>query len=592
MPEHNYRRRQLIQALASAGLLSSLYPLLPAMAREQSLLLPQRKEGNSDIFELSVVRSTLQIDNQLTSQAVTVNGLLPAPLLKMKEGREAVIRVHNQLDVDTSIHWHGLLLPYQMDGVPGVSFAGIKPQTTFEYRFPIIQNGTYWYHSHSGMQEQLGHYGPIVIEPAEGEVIAADRDYAIVLSDWSFEHPETIMRNLKVSEGYYNYQQRTVEDFFDDVETMGWQAAWQKSTMWGQMRMSSRDILDVTGSEYTYLINGKASSGNWTGLFKPGEKVRLRIINASAMTLFDFQIPGLAMTVISADGQPVQPVKTDEFRIGVAETYDVIVEPTAEAYTLFAQAQDRSGYVRGTLAVQHGLSAPVPAMYPTVERGMDSMGAGHMMHDVTSMEPEPKIHDMSTMSKESNGHQHHHGHEAMQQTTTRTVTHGDDNHGPGAAMVVDEPVPRLDDPGVGLEHVKHRVLTYSQLKSHHVWPDKRAPERDLELHLTGNMQRYMWSFDGKKFSEVDGPIRFYKDERLRLILVNDTMMDHPIHLHGMWMELENGHGELRPRKHTVIVKPGERLSALITADAFGDWAFHCHLMYHMDAGMFRVVSVA
>lgn len=579
MSHHNNRRRQLLQAFASAGLLSSVYPFLPAMAREQATLLHQQREGNSDIFDLTVAQTSLHIDHQLTHQAVTVNGVLPAPLLKLQEGREAVLRVHNQLDVDTSIHWHGLLLPYQMDGVPGVSFAGIKPGTTFEYRFPVVQNGTYWYHSHSGMQEQLGHYGPLVIEPEQGEAIAADRDYAIVLSDWSFENPHTIMRNLKVAEGYYNYQQRTVDDFFNDVETMGWQAAWQKSAMWGQMRMSSRDILDVTGSEYTYLINGKASSGNWTGLFKSGEKVRLRIINASAMTIFDVRIPGLEMTVISADGQPVQSVKTDEFRIGVAETYDVIVEPSAEAYTLFAQAQDRSGFVRATLTTQHGLSAPIPAMYPTVERGMDAMGAGHAMHG------------SSSMSETMQGHEYHHGHETTQPEAAST-THGDDKHGPGAAMVVDKPMSRLDDPGVGLEHVKHRVLTYAQLKSPQGWPDKRPPARELELHLTGNMQRYMWSFDGKKFSEVDGPIRFYKDERLRLILVNDTMMDHPIHLHGMWMELENGHGDLRPRKHTIIVKPGERLSALITADAFGDWAFHCHLMYHMEAGMFRVVSVA
>lgn len=576
MSHHTNRRRQLLQAFASAGLLSTLYPFLPAMAREQSLLLPQRSEGNSDIFDLTVARTPMHIDNQFTAQAVTVNGVLPAPLIKLKEGREAILRVHNQLDADTSIHWHGLLLPYQMDGVPGVSFAGIKPGETFQYQFPVIQNGTYWYHSHSGMQEQLGHYGPLVIEPEQGETIAVDRDYALVLSDWSFDSPHTIMRNLKVAEGYYNYQQRTVDDFFNDVENMGWQAAWQKSAMWGQMRMSSRDILDVTGSEYTYLINGKASSGNWTGLFKAGEKVRLRIINASAMTIFDVRIPGLEMTVISADGQPVQAVKTDEFRIGVAETYDVIVEPTAEACTVFAQAQDRSGYVRATLATQYGLSAPIPAMYPTVERGMDAMGAG--MHGGGAM---PEMSD----------HEHHHGHGAMQEDKVSTA-HGNDKHGPGAAMVVDMPTARLDDPGVGLEHVTHRVLTYAQLKSPAGWPDKRPPAREIELHLTGNMQRYMWSFDGKKFSEVDGPIRFYKDERLRLILVNDTMMDHPIHLHGMWMELENGHGDLRPRKHTIIVKPGERLSALITADAFGDWAFHCHLMYHMEAGMFRVVSVA
>lgn len=564
----NLHRRQLLQALTSAGLLSAVYPFLPAMARDaQHTLFPVQHDGNKDIYDLIVDRTALKIDDQLTSQAITVNGVLPAPLLKLKEGRDAVLRVKNNLDVDTSIHWHGILLPYQMDGVPGISFAGIKPGETFQYEFPVIQNGTYWYHSHSGMQEQLGHYGPLVIEPEQGESIHSERDYAIVLSDWSFESPATIMRNLKVAEGYYNYQQRTVEDFFNDVESMGWQAAWEKSAMWGQMRMSPRDILDVTGSEYTYLINGKASAGNWTGLFKPGERVRLRIINASAMTLFDVKIPGLEMTVVSADGQPVQPVTTDEFRIGVAETYDVIVEPKAEAYTFFAQAQDRSGYVRATLATQYGMSAPIPQLYPTVERGMDAMGGDHAMHQA-----KPKQAPMQ-------GHEHHHDHQMMHEDNSQ-------------AMMASQPMSRLNEPGVGFEHVEHRVLTYAQLKSHHGWPDKRPPSRDLELHLTGNMERYIWSFDGKKFSEVDGPIRFYQDERLRLILVNNTMMDHPIHLHGMWMELENGQGDLRPRKHTIIVKPGERLSALITADAFGDWAFHCHLMYHMKAGMFRVVSVA
>ncbi|WP_297811040.1 copper resistance system multicopper oxidase [uncultured Methylophaga sp.] len=580
--QHKQQRRHLLQALASAGLLSTVYPLMPALAKEaRPRLVPGQAVGNSDIFDFTIATSRLEIDQQLTSQAITINGTLPAPLLKLKEGREAVLRVHNSLDVDTSIHWHGLLLPYQMDGVPGISFAGIKPGQTFEYRFPVVQNGTYWYHSHSGMQEQLGHYGPLVIEPEAGDRISADQDHVILLSDWTFDDPAQVMRNLKVAEGYYNYDQRTVVDFFNDVETLGWQAAWQKSAMWGQMRMSPRDILDVTGSEYTYLINGKASSANWTGLYKPGDKVRLRFINASAMTFFDVKIPGLAMTVVAADGQPVQPVKTDEFRIGVAETYDVIVEPTAQAYTVFAQSQDRSGFVSATLASRFGLTAPVPPMYPRVERGMEAMGAGHAMHDM--MSSDGSHNDMM--------HKGHHHNEAMTEKGG-TLSHGPDNHGPGAAMVVDKPSFRLDEPGVGFEHVSHRVLTYSQLKSHAGWPDKRAPAREIELHLTGNMERYMWSFDGEKFSEVDGPIRFYKDERLRLILVNDTMMDHPIHLHGMWMELENGHGDLRPRKHTIIVKPGERVSALITADAFGDWAFHCHLMYHMKAGMFRVVSVA
>lgn len=576
-------RRALLKALTSAGLLAAAYPFIPASATGNTFARRTETES-ADIFNLTIGKQPLIVDGQSTDQAITINGGIPAPLIRLREGRNVIVNVSNQLQQDTSIHWHGILLPYQMDGVPGISFAGIKPKETFQYTFPVEQSGTYWYHSHSGMQEQLGLYGPLIIDPIEPEPHQYQQDYTVVLSDWSFSSPHEIFRNLKVSEGYYNDNQRTVRDFFDDVENMGWQAAWQKSAMWGQMRMTPRDILDVTGAEYTYLMNGKASNGNWTGLFQTGQTVRLRFINASAMTFFDVKIPGLEMTVINADGMPVQPVKTDEFRLGVAETYDVLVTPTHEAYTLFAQSQDRSGFISGTLATRAGLKAAIPKMYPTTERGMDSMAMGHDMTTMTDMKP---------MADDMMHHDHHMMDMSEQKNSPPPATqHSDDKHGVGAAMVSSYPKSRLDDPGIGFETVTHKILTYSQLKSPHGWPDKRPPQRSLELHLTGNMERYMWSFDGKKFSEVDGPIRFYKDERLRLILVNDTMMDHPIHLHGMWMELENGHGDNRPRKHTIIVKPGEKLSTLITADAFGDWAFHCHLMYHMKAGMFRVVSVA
>ncbi len=571
-------RRKLLQGVGAMGLLAGFDSLLPAYASgklDNSNVFHTVRDG-ADIYDLTIARTPLTIGSQLSNQPITINGTLPAPLIRLKQGREAVMRVTNTLPEATSIHWHGLILPYQMDGVPGVSFPGIMPGETFEYRFPVEQHGTYWYHSHSGFQEQLGHYGPIIIDPAEPEPVDYDRDYVVVLSDWTFDSPASVFRNLKVAEGYYNYNQRTVGDFFHDVETMGWDGAWRKAGMWGRMRMSPRDILDVTGSEYTYLLNGSTSADNWTGLFRPGEKVRLRFINASAMTFFDVRIPGLPMTVISADGQPVQPVDTDEFRIGVAETYDVIVEPTDIAHTVFAQSQDRSGFVRGTLASRKGLEAPVPDMYPRMERGMAAMGMGGMAMK----------HGQHGMGESMDD-----GALAPVPTAGRPVSHGPENHGPGAAMVASNPQSRLDDPGPGFETADHRVLTYSQLKSVDGWPDKRNAEREIELHLTGNMERYMWSFDGKKFSEVDGPVRFYHGERLRLILVNDSMMDHPIHLHGMWMELETGAGEYRPRKHTISVKPGERVSALITADAPGDWAFHCHLLYHMDAGMFRVVSV-
>ncbi len=582
-------RRKLLQGVGAMGLLAGFDSLLPAYASgklDNSNVFHTVRDG-ADIYDLTIARTPLTIGSQLSNQPITINGTLPAPLIRLKQGREAVMRVTNTLPEATSIHWHGLILPYQMDGVPGVSFPGIMPGETFEYRFPVEQHGTYWYHSHSGFQEQLGHYGPIIIDPAEPEPVDYDRDYVVVLSDWTFDSPASVFRNLKVAEGYYNYNQRTVGDFFHDVETMGWDGAWRKAGMWGRMRMSPRDILDVTGSEYTYLLNGSTSADNWTGLFRPGEKVRLRFIN-----------------VISADGQPVQPVDTDEFRIGVAETYDVIVEPTDIAHTVFAQSQDRSGFVRGTLASRKGLEAPVPDMYPRMERGMAAMGMGGMAmgrNGGSAMNGDMPMNH-GEMPKGAGGMAMKHGQHGMGEsmddgalapvpTAGRPVSHGPENHGPGAAMVASNPQSRLDDPGPGFETADHRVLTYSQLKSVDGWPDKRNAEREIELHLTGNMERYMWSFDGKKFSEVDGPVRFYHGERLRLILVNDSMMDHPIHLHGMWMELETGAGEYRPRKHTISVKPGERVSALITADAPGDWAFHCHLLYHMDAGMFRVVSV-
>ena len=578
-------RRDFLRQTTALGLLAGLESLAPAWAWQKSgnTAADRQVAGDSDIFELAIRRQPLRIDGR-EARPITLNGSIPGPLIRLREGREAVLRVTNQLEEDTSIHWHGILLPAGMDGVPGVSFPGIAPGETFEYRYPVRQSGTYWYHSHSGLQEQLGHYGPLIIEPLDPEPFDYGRDYVVLLSDWTFDDPHHVLANLKKSEGYYNYHKRTVDDFFRDVEETGWGAAWRKSAMWGEMRMSSRDILDVSGHGYTYLINGLPSTSNWTGLFRPGEKIRLRFINGSAMSFFDVRIPGLKMTVVMADGQPVEPVPVDEFRIGVAETYDVIVEPPDErAYTLFAEAIDRTGYVRATLAPRPGMSAPVPEpRQAPVERSMAAMGMGQMM-DAAHAGMHTGMHST-----------------AMQQTAGdndwvlagREITHGPNDHGPGAAMVAHNPQNRMDDPGVGLEQAPdHRILVYNDLRSLGLWPDQRDPEREIELHLTGNMERYMWSFDGNKFSEVAGPVRFNYGERLRLILVNDTMMDHPIHLHGMWMELENQHGRHRPRKHTLVLKPGEMLSARITADAPGDWAFHCHLLYHMEAGMFRVVSV-
>nr|WP_172420636.1 copper resistance system multicopper oxidase [Halomonas hydrothermalis] len=552
---------------------------------------------------LAIRRESLPIDGQ-EAKPITINGTSPGPLIRLKEGQDAVLRVTNLLDESTSIHWHGLILPPEMDGVPGVSFAGIAPGETFTYRFPVRQNGTYWYHSHSGLQEQLGHAGPLIIDAAEREPIRYDREHVLLLTDWTFEEPMSVFRNLKTMEGYYNFQERTIADFFADVRQNGFAQTAEMRSMWAKMRMSSRDIADVTGSTYTYLLNGHSPEENWNALFKPGERVRLRVINGSAMSYFDVRIPGLKMTVVAADGQPVQPVPVDEFRIGVAETYDVVVAPEDDqAYTIFAESMDRSGYARATLAPREGMQAEIPTRRQIADRGMEAMGA-HGMGGMGGMDHS----GMSNMQGMDNANMEEMDHSSMSNMggMDHSSMEGMDHSGMGgmaseqrktrengmlAAGEV-QPGSRYGQAGIGIDPNERRVLVYRDLKSFTPWPDRREPGRELELHLTGNMERYIWSFDGKKFSEVTGPIHFEKDERLRLILINDTMMEHPIHLHGMWMELENGQGELIPRKHTLNVKPGERVSALITADAEGSWAFHCHLLYHMDAGMFRVVQVS
>ncbi|GGW81888.1 copper resistance system multicopper oxidase [Alteromonas halophila] len=596
------RRRFVLGAMtaSAAAALTKVSPLWAAPAgrhfKDQVL--------TDDIKNLTISEANLAIGSQ-TGLPITINGQMPGPLIRLKEGQRAQLNVTNRLEQDTSIHWHGIILPAGMDGVPGVSFAGIKPGQTFNYAFDVEQNGTYWYHSHSGLQEQRGHLGPLIVEPADGD-IGADREHTIILNDWTFSDPHDVMRKLKVAEGYYNYQKRTIFDTLDDVEKKGLAKTWKERAMWGAMRMSPRDIADVTGSTYTYLMNGRTPEDNWQALFNVGEKVRLRIINGSAMTYFDFRIPGLEMTVVAADGQPVKPVNVDEFRIAVAETYDVIVQPKErKAYTFFAESFDRSGYARGTLTPSIGMTAAIPPQRTITERGMAAMGMDMSGMDGMNMQKSGGMKKGKASSememKKMAQHGEHTMHSNMMQGDMKSkrvlpiekidIVHDDDGHGPGAAMIAQNPQPRLDEPGIGLEDSPHRVLVYADLVGEHSWPDEREPERQIELHLTGNMERYMWSFDGKKFSEVDGYVRFNYGERLRLILVNDTMMDHPIHLHGMWMELENGNYP-RPRKHTISLKPAEKVSLQISADAPGEWAFHCHLLYHMEAGMFRVVQVA
>jgi CopA family copper-resistance protein len=513
--------------------------------------------------------------------ATAVNGRLPAPLLRWREGDTVTLRVSNRLSNPSSIHWHGIILPADMDGVPGLSFNGIGPGEAYVYRFKVNQSGTYWYHSHSRFQEQTGLYGPIVIEPRRGERHRADREHVVLLSEWTDLDPEHIYRTLKRQSNYFNYGQRTVGDFFDDVRKQGLKPTIADRRVWGQMRMDPTDLADVSGYAYTYLMNGTTPARNWTGLFRRGERVRLRFINGSSMTFFDVRIPGLKLTVVAADGQDVEPVTVDEFRIGLAEVCDVIVEPKDDrAYTIFAQSLDRSGYARGTLAPQLGMQAEVPPLDPRPLVTMRDMGMGMGMG---------MRRDMSNMPGMDHGAMDH-GAMAMGDSMSAAPHHAPTDFGPNVDSVAVQPQSRLDDPGVGLRNNGRRVLAYGDLHTLGGPIDHRQAGRDIELHLTGHMERFVWSFNGQKFSESE-PLRFNYGERLRLVLVNDSMMNHPIHLHGMWGEVETENGEFLVRKHTITVQPGQRLAYGVTADALGRWAYHCHLLYHMEAGMFREVHV-
>ncbi|WP_085686728.1 MULTISPECIES: copper resistance system multicopper oxidase [unclassified Pseudomonas] len=559
-------RRTFVKGLAASGLLGGLgLWRTPVWALNSP---GQVNELSGTDFELFIGETPVNFTGQPRT-AMTINGSLPGPLLRWREGDTVTLRVRNRLKADTSIHWHGILLPANMDGVPGLSFKGIEPGGVYVYQFKVRQHGTYWYHSHSGLQEQAGVYGPLVIDAREPEPFQYDRDYVVMLSDWSDEDPASLMKTLKKQSDYYNFHKRTVGDFIHDVGEKGWGATVADRTMWAQMKMNPTDIADVSGATYTFLMNGHAPDNNWTGLFRPGEKLRLRLINGSAMTYFDVRIPGLKMTVVAADGLNVKPVSVDELRIAVAETYDVIVEPAADAYTLFAQAMDRTGYARGTLAARAGLSAPVPALDPRPLVTMDDMGMGGMDHG--SM-------DMSGMD-----------HASMNMGPMQShPDSGKDN--PLVDMQAMTTAAKLDDPGLGLRNNGRRVLTYADLRSTFEDPDGRDPSRTLELHLTGHMEKFAWSFNGIKFSDAE-PLRLKYGERIRLVLVNDTMMTHPIHLHGMWSDLEDENGNFQVRKHTIDMPPGSRRSYRVTADALGRWAYHCHLLYHMEMGMFREVRV-
>jgi CopA family copper-resistance protein len=566
-------RRQFVTGVAmGAGALVINPSLLFAATKGHTSL-----SGN--VFNLVIGEKSVNFTGS-PALATTVNGSLPAPLLRFKEGQMITLNVTNHLKEDTSIHWHGLILPSEMDGVPGISndFKGIAPGQTFTYQFKAAQSGTYWYHSHSGFQEQTGLYGPIVIDPAEKDPVAYDKDFVFMLSDWTDEDPSTIYKKLKKLSHYYNFNERTHSDLMNDIEKKGIESTWNDRKMWNEMRMSQRDLSDVTGYTYTYLANGITPDKGWVGVFEKGDKVRIRFINGSAMTFFDVRIPGLKMTVVASDGQNIEPVSVDEFRIGVAETYDVIVSPKDDiAYTIFAQDIARSGYARGTITPNVQMIGKVPKMDAIPNLTHNDMGMD--MANMSGMDHSKMGHGSMSMA----------GMSSMVENKDMPIIHQKTEFGPHIDMRSEAPQYRLDDPGVGLRNNGRKVLTYADLfnlKMTHNYPD---PTRELQLHLTGNMSRYMWSINGVKFSDAE-PLKFKMGEVVRVTLVNDTMMNHPMHLHGMWSDLETGDNMYIPRKHTVIVQPGAKISYRVIVDAKGSWAYHCHLLYHM-LGMFRRVDV-
>jgi len=587
-------RRRFVTGLAVGGVAAGFgLARLPAWANTAHSMYQAPVLTGTD-FDLAIGTSPVNFTGR-ARPAITVNGSLPAPILRWREGDTVTLRVANRLaDAHSSIHWHGILLPANMDGVPGLSFDGIAPGETYQYRFQLKQSGTYWYHSHSMFQEQAGLYGALVIDPAEPPPYRFDREHVVLLSDWTDLDPAALFRRMKKMPMHDNTYQRTVGNFARDVRRDGWAATLSDRGMWGRMRMTPSDISDINALTYTYLMNGNAPAGNWTGLFRSGEKVLLRFINGSAMTYFDVRIPGLKMTVVAADGLYIHPVTVDEFRIAVAETFDVLVEPSGQdAFTIFAQDMGRTGYARGTLAVRQGLEAPVPARDPRPlltmsDMGHDMGGGGHDMGGHKGMEGGCGANMSGQKGMEggcgaSMGHGAHGGGKAPVHAPSEAGN-------PLIDMQTAATSPKLDDPGIGLRDNGRKVLTYGDMKSLFDDPDGRDPGREVELHLTGHMEKFAWSFNGIPFAGAE-PLRLNYGERMRIVLVNDTMMQHPIHLHGLWSDLEDDQGNFHLRKHTIDMPPGTRRTYRVRADALGRWAFHCHLLYHMEAGMMREVRV-
>jgi CopA family copper-resistance protein len=581
-------RRRFVQGLVAGGVISALpawaWSATNAGAGTQS---PPVLSGTE--FDLVIDESPVNFTGKATT-ATTINGSLPGPTLRWREGDTVTIRVTNRLQEYTSIHWHGIILPFQMDGVPGISFDGIPPGTTFTYRFQVNQHGSYWYHSHSGFQEMTGVYGSLIIDPADaGKDIRADRDYTMLLSDWTDEDPMRVLKKLKVQGDYYNYNQPTLPDFIRDVSKDGIRSALDKRKMWNEMRMSPTDLADLSSATLTYLANGMTPAGNWTGIFSKGETVRLRFVNGSGNTFYDVRIPGVKLKVVQVDGINCEPVSVDEFRFGPGETYDVLVVPSDDAHTIFAQAMERTGYARATLAVRAGLEAPVPALDKIQWLSMKDMMGGMDHSAMSGMGGMGGMGGMAGMDHSTMGH----GASAKDSLATPSTKarHARTEYGPSTDMRVDMARTNLDDPGIGLRDTGRRALTLADIHTIGGAMDARGPGREIELHLTGNMERYSWSFDGVEYGKST-PVRFKHGERVRVILHNDTMMTHPMHLHGLWSELETAEGAFQARRHTIPVQPAQRISFLVTADALGRWAWHCHLMLHMDAGMFREAIVA
>ena len=591
-------RRRFVQGLIAGGVLAAFPSVLNAasslMAETITGVVP---ELSGKVIDLVIGESPVNFTGVVRT-ATTINGSIPAPTLRLKEGDEVTIRVKNNLSVPSSIHWHGIILPYQMDGVPGISFKGIMPGETFVYKFKLQQSGTYWYHSHSGFQEMTGMYGALVIEPREKDIISADNEHVIQLSDWTDDDPMALFRKLKVQSDVFNFNQPTVPEFFNDVSSSSVSNALQRRKMWNQMRMNPTDLADLSSSTMTFLMNGRAPMANWRGLFKAGEKLRLRFINGSSNSFFDVRIPELKLTVVQADGQNVEPVTVDEFRFGPGETYDVIVEPKNDAYTIFAQSMDRSGYAKGTLSTSSNIDAPVPALDPVEWLTMTDM-MGNMTHggehsamaDMKGVNSTKMDHSAIGHGAMAMDHSKHNMSENPLAIASSKVRHAKTEYGASVDMRVDMPRTNLDDPGIGLRKNGRRVLTLADLHSLKGITNQQEPEAEIELHLTGNMERYSWSFDGLEFGKST-PVHMKHNQRLRVILQNDTMMTHPMHLHGMWSDLENDQGDVQVRRHTIPVQPAQRISFLTTPHDVGRWAWHCHLLFHMDAGMFREVVVS